>query len=369
MPLKIVTRANTETLYLRGTVRGRSIYESTGTTDPRQAEEYRAKREAEIWKESLYGKRAVVTFAHAVTAYIEAGPRSDATKAFLLRLLDHYGTTRLSEINQTSLDNAYRFVLRDGAEASPATKVRSVLTPLRSVLEFAAIRQWCDRPAFDKPKIPATRAVFLRPHQVDELIAAAAPHLRPMLVFLFGTGARMSEALELGWRDVDLRGARAVVWQKQGNERHIDLPPRVCAALASLPHRDGIVFRPIRSRRPNGAARGKVTGESYADNNRTSGGQIKSGWSSACHKSGLPGHMRVWTPTGQTHTRRFFVPDATPHDARHTWASWHYCLHRDLLRLKADGGWGNVTTVTRYAKLMPDAYRDDIAAWFAGRAE
>ncbi|MGC5748458.1 tyrosine-type recombinase/integrase [Gluconobacter sp. NFX36] len=362
MPLKVYKRPNSETLYVRGTVKGQGVYESTGTADPRQAEEYRAKREAELWQEGIYGKRAVVTFAHAVTAYLEAEPRSDATKAYLLRLLDHFGTIRLSDIDQTSLDQAYRHILRDGAEASSATKVRSVLTPLRSVLEFAAIRKWCDRPAFDKPRIPTNRTIYLRPEQVTRLIECAAPHLRPLLVFLFGTGARMSEALELDWSSVDLRGQRAVVWQKQGNERHIDLPARVCAALAALPNRDGRVFRPVRSRKSR-SGQGKEVGSAYFENGRTSGGQIKSGWSVACHKAGLPGKMRIWVPKGKQTERHFFVPDVTPHDARHTWASWQYCIHKDLMRLKADGGWGNITTVTRYAKVMPDAYRDEVIEW------
>lgn len=115
------------------------------------------------------------------------------------------------------------------------------------------------------------------------------------------------------------------------------------ASLASLPNRDGRVFRTVRARKSR--------------NGRTSGGQIKSGWSVACRKAGLLGHMRVWTPVGQEKPKSVFVPDVTPHDARHTWASWQYCLHKDLMRLKADGGWGNITTVTRYAKGMLDAYR------------
>jgi integrase len=31
-------------------------------------------------------------------------------------------------------------------------------------------------------------------------------------------------------------------------------------------------------------------------------------------------------------------PELTPHDLRHTWASWHYALNRDLLLLKVEGG-------------------------------
>ena len=49
--------------------------------------------------------------------------------------------------------------------------------------------------------------------KVERLIAAAAPHVKPLLLFLIGTGARMSEALELEWNAVDLVGARAIFWR------------------------------------------------------------------------------------------------------------------------------------------------------------
>lgn len=81
MPLKIVKRVRSETYYVRGTIKGQNIYESTGTSDSRHAEEYRSKRDAELWQESIYGKRAVVTFASAVVAYVEAELCSEASKA------------------------------------------------------------------------------------------------------------------------------------------------------------------------------------------------------------------------------------------------------------------------------------------------
>ena len=46
-------------------------------------------------------------------------------------------------------------------------------------------------------------------------------------------------------------------------------------------------------------------------------------------------------------------PELTPHDLRHTWASWHYALNRDLLALKIEGGWSSVALVERYAHLLP----------------
>ncbi|GAN72157.1 integrase [Acetobacter syzygii] len=359
MPLKIVTVPKSKNLYMRGTIAGQSIFESTGTTDKRIAEEIRRKREAELWNETVYGKRAVITFAEAVTAYLDDKPRSPATHKYLLRLLKHFGERRLTEISQASLKGAYAAILEDGEEATPATKKRAVRTPLQAILEFGAIQGWCDRPAFAPISIQSKPKKFLRPDEATQLVAHAAPHLQPLFVFLIGTGCRLSEALDLEWRDVDLWGARAVVWQKQGNQRHVDMPPCVIDWLKRIEWREGHVFRPVTQTR-----KGSVIGERYHNSARQYGGQIKNGWAGACRRAGLPGRLREWIPAGQTSLQSCFVPDFTPHDLRHTWASWHYCVHRDLLRLQTDGAWSNINTVTIYAKLMPEAYKDQIERWW-----
>ena len=367
MPLRTVKRPGTETIYVRGTVRGKSVYESTGTSDPKRAEAYRSKRESELWDHSVYGSRAVYTFAHAVESYLNAKEHTPTTKRHVAKLLAYFGTIHLSEISQESVDKAYRQLLTKGARASGATKMRAVLTPLRAIMEHAAVRRWCDRPAFEAPAIVKSRTAFLRPDEATALVSAAASHVRPLLVFLIGTGVRMSEALELEWRDVDLRGSKAVVWLKQQHEFAIDLPPTVVAALAMLPHREGRVFRPVRSRRPEGSKKGKTVGTGYWDSGRTGGGQIKSAWATACRRAELPGAWRIWVPKGQTKEKRQWVPELTPHDLRHTWATWHYCMHKDLMKLRDDGGWSTITMVTRYAKRMPDAYRVEIIAWLEGK--
>jgi len=53
-------------------------------------------------------------------------------------------------------------------------------------------------------------------------------------------------------------------------------------------------------------------------------------------------------------------PELTPHDLRHTFASWHYALNRDLLALKVGGGWSSVALVERYAHLLPAGQEDAI---------
>jgi integrase len=170
--------------------------------------------------------------------------------------------------------------------------------------------------------------------------------LKPLLIFLLGTGARMSEAIDLDWRDVDLQGARATFWlTKSGKRRDAHLPPAVIASLANLPHRDGRVFRWETKTRRDGTARRSAE---YADRERQYGGHIKTAWRGAIRRAGLD-------------------PALTPHDLRHTWASWQYALHRDLLALKVEGGWSSVTLVERYAHLLPAGHETAISGlWHAG---
>ena len=75
------------------------------------------------------------------------------------------------------------------------------------------------------------------------------------------------------------------------------------------------------------------SGKPYEDNGRTRGGQIAAAWEGACRRAG--------------------IEDATPHTLRHTWATWQYAMHRDLMRLREEGGWSSVVLVERYAKLAP----------------
>lgn len=357
MPLKLVKRSDSALWHVIGTVNGQRIRESTGTSSKKRAEEYRAKREHQAWQESIYGARSVVTFSHAVLAYMEAEPRGEGTKAYLRRLLEFFCDTRLIDINQEKLDEAYRTVLKKGIHSSQATKKRAVNTPVCAVMRFAAHRGWCDPPLFAPVKITTSSVKFLYPQEAVCLVEEAADHLKPVFIFLLGTGARVAEALELEWKDVDLYGRQATIWQKQQNKRRLELPPVVVQILEQLPHRKGLVFRSSHRRSKTGG---------YHDSGRTSGGQFKRGWAGACRRAGFTGRYRRWTPKGELSAKEQFVPNVTPHVMRHTWATWNYCLHRDPILLREMGGWKTLKMVEHYSKLMPAVYVEEIKSFMNG---
>jgi hypothetical protein len=64
-------------LQLRGTVRGIRVRESTGVpfAKRKQAEEARARREAELLEQAIHGRPATVTFAEACAGYLKNGGR------------------------------------------------------------------------------------------------------------------------------------------------------------------------------------------------------------------------------------------------------------------------------------------------------
>lgn len=337
MPLQIVRRKDTSHLVITGTIRfpdgsRQRIRARAQSGDLAVARDEAAALEAGLIRDAWLGKRRQArSFADAVIAYLEAEPRAAGTAARVKRLLRAVGDVSLGNIDAHELLAKGRTSLRPGA--SPATVRRGVVVPLRAVLIYAHRRGWCDMPYFAPVKEGLGRTRYLLPGEAMRLIAAAAPHLQVLIEFLLGTGARMAEALELDWRDVDLIGARAIFWQtKTGVRRDAALPPSTIGALAGLPDRAGSVIR-----RPDGRP--------YASRARQGGGQIKTAWGAALRRAGLD-------------------PDLTPHDLRHTWASWHYAVNRDLLALKVEGAWSSVALVERYAHLLPAGHEPAIRAFY-----
>ena len=109
------------------------------------------------------------------------------------------------------------------------------------------------------------------------------------------------------------------------------LHPRVLAALANLPHREGEVFR-----RPDGLPYERPK----RSNDTSAGSRIKKAFAGACQRAG--------------------IKDFSAHGCRHTWATWHYAANRDISALMRLGGWKTVTMVMRYVHTNVDEHRHTI---------
>jgi integrase len=330
MPLGLVRRPKSPYWIMRGTVRGIRVEESTGLTDKRQAEIVRAKRESEIIEQSIHGRRTTATFAQAVVSYLETG----GSRRFLDRVLEHFGATPLARINQDAIDRGARLLY---PQASGATRDRQFYTPVSAVMRHAAKRDWC-APLLDleRPDKPRGRVRALTIGEANHLIEACGGHLRPLVIFMFYTGCRVGEGLWLHWREVDLVRRHVVfVETKNGERRGVPLHSRVVTALANLPHRHGEVFR-----RPDGLPYAPLDADDPGET--SAGGRIKTAFRGAVRRAGLA--------------------DFHPHDCRHTWATWHYAQHRDLLQLMQLGGWKQISMVQRYAHVNVEQFQGSIDA-------
>lgn len=316
MPLRLVSgRHGSPFYYIRGTVRGVAVDESTGTADREAAEAIRARREWEITQGTVFGRRATATFLAAAVSYMEAG----GSRRFMDPILAHFGTRKLDTLDQAAIDAGARKLY---PAAATSTVNRQFYTPVSAVLKHAAARGLCDHRPIARPKQPKSRVRWITPEEAERLIAACADHLRPLVIFMLYTGARVSEALYIEWNEVDLsRGHVVFLDTKNGENRGVPLHPRVVAALANIDKRNKtVVFR-----RPDG-----MPYEVKED----AGGQIKTAFGGAC--------------------RRAEIDDFHPHDCRHTWATWHYAANRDLVALMKLGGWKSERMVLRYAHVNVD---------------
>ena len=180
---------------------------------------------------------------------------------------------------------------------------------MSAVISKAAEHCLCSPIKITRPKAPKGRVRWITHTEAANLIEACAPHLKPLVAFLFYTGARIGEALWLDWRNVDLQRAQVQFLDtKNGRDRSVPLHRDIVAILANLPHREGCVFRKRGKRiKPLGSNSGEIIellGEAYAPLDPddpldvSAGSRIKKGFRAA---------------VGRAHTK-----DIHPHDYRHT---------------------------------------------------
>lgn len=254
MPLKLKERNGV--WYLRGTVRGISVYESTKTRDRELAEAVRAAREAEVSQESVFGKRATVTFDLATEAYIERG----GSAKYLIEkgkksgkytgLAVHFKGRKLHTIRQADLDEAARKLFPN---AGPATRNRQCYTPFIAVWN-GAVRDGSAEPRkWERPKVAKGTAVRgkstragQRPVSYEHawrFVSAMSPASAMVMTALFYTGMRPIELFALDAADVNVAGRWIVVQaSKTGPGRGIPMHEMLVPLFTAIAKRPKAAF-------------------------------------------------------------------------------------------------------------------------------
>lgn len=231
MPLKLVppNPARRQPNYrIRGTYLGQSVDRSAETADKRKAEAAKKRIEAAI-ECGQFAAKAPLSFSAAALSYVQSG----GEQRFLEPVVRYFGATAVESIDQATVDAGAVAVYPN---ASSATRNRQFYTPTLAVLRHAKINVQISRP---KGACGTPRRAFLKPAEFERIVKAARaidPEFEVLVILLFYTGLRLSEALRLKCGDLHLDESFAFCGMtKNGEPRPIYLPPRAIAALANHP--------------------------------------------------------------------------------------------------------------------------------------
>lgn len=187
--------------HIRGTVNGKTVEISTGTTDEIQGEEFARRYEAQI---RSGGDQK--TFGAAAEAYLRWRNPSRQDGAHISRIAHIIGDRAIRGITQNDMAEAAE-ILYPAHRYKPSTRNRAVTRPFAAIMHYAARIKWCEWlrvEAFPEPE-HATRCVT-RDHEQWLLWATHGDtDKRLMILWLFRQGDRISDALRITYEDCDFK--------------------------------------------------------------------------------------------------------------------------------------------------------------------
>ena len=292
MPLKLVKRKDSPCWWVRGTVHGQKIFETTRTNDKEVAEAIRIKREAGLVSDAVYGPKATRDFSDAVTSYIEGGGDNRFIGTPSSGLLGHFYSRRLKDIQQDDLDEAARRLYPNG---QPETRNRQCYTPFVAVWNHAVRNGWADVRQWARPKKPkGTNVVRLAKRRAGtfpveyehaaKFVAAMSPGPAMLMTALFYTGMRPIELFALKAGEVNVSGRWITLTKtKTGEPRGVPIHDFLVPLFESLLRRNDFGVTPQVMRTP----RGNRYKEIVTDEEGEGGGGLKSAINGARRRTGI----------------------------------------------------------------------------------
>jgi integrase len=230
MPLKIYRRPGSLVWQYRGTLARHRLRGSTGASDKETAQRITSAIEDKFWKRGLDSKEKGLTWPKAVVLYISAGK----SPRFVATLVKYWGDAKIAEMNAGSVRQS---AIDLYPNAKNSTRNRQVIVPTLAVINHCAELNLCPPMRMKRFKVDTKIKKPITLEWINAFRAAADRNdVGVLALFLFGTGARITEALSVRWGDVDLRKRTVLIRQKKlGNERTAHLPTDLFLALANLP--------------------------------------------------------------------------------------------------------------------------------------
>jgi integrase/recombinase XerD len=261
--------------------------------------------------------------------------------------LDGAGITRLDGVSETHVTE-FLMRLREGDEDHPplgAGSAARTVVAVRGLHRFLLREGMAtvDPAAAVKPPSPAKRLPKALPlDEVERLLDAAgspgtalALRDRALLETLYGTGARISEAVGLDVDDVDLESGAVRLLGKGRKERAVPVGSYACAAVSAY----------LVRARPHLSGVGRGTPALFLN---ARGGRLS--------------RQSAWTVLRSAAQRAGVRDDVSPHTLRHSFATHLLDGGADVRVVQELLGHASVTTTQVYTLVTVDRLREVYAA-------
>ena len=283
-------------------------------------------------------------------------------RAMITNDLADLGALPLSAVTTDDVHAWVNALERSGASGKTIKNKHGFLS---SIMKHAVRDQLVTANPCEGTRLPHTVSepmTFLTPEEYARFLGYFTPQWQPLIAFLFGTGARFSEATALTVGDVDLDGAMVSITKawKDGGRRVGPPKSRMSVRTLSLAPETVDVLRPLVEGRPgdrlvftntNGS---RVSGQTFHDNAWQPAVRLANGEPAQAGKRigrRKDAHGNAITPATVPLGKR-----PRPHDARHSVASWLLASGAPLNVVQAHMGHESITTTTRvYGHLLPSA--------------
>ena len=261
---------------------------------------------------------------------------------YLAELAAH-GVERLDQATEEHVAAFLAALRRGDADHQPlrASSAARAVVAVRGLHRFAAREGLVSVDAASGVRPPAPPRRLPKALPVDDVLALLEAadiedsprglRDRALLEVLYGTGARISEAVGLAVDDVDLEGATALLHGKGGKDRLVPLGRHARAAIEAYLVRG----------RPALVAAGRGTPALFVN-----------------HRGGRLSRQSAWTVLRQAAERAGVTAEVSPHTLRHSFATHLLDGGADVRVVQELLGHASVTSTQIYTLVTVDRLRE-----------
>ena len=196
---------------------------------------------------------------------------------------------------------------------------RNFICPVSLVLNFASAKRLCEKMVINRFKLIERDPLYFTPEEVEKCLQSTSMfQIKLLMVFLIYTGARLQEALNTKWEDI--QDNKIHLWENKGDKaRVVELHKNLKEWLDKFNDKGKYIFM-----------------WRNAWSNKKDGERLYFNWRDMLRQANISF-------------------EKTPHKCRHTFATWlRKYANCDVQDLKDIGGWKDDKSVAIYSHIMPD---------------